>query len=229
VHASLRRAEIFDGVPPAAARALARRLIRADFPSGHTVFGEGQPGDRMYIIVSGKVKISCRSGGGREAVLAILGTSDIFGELSLYDPGPRTSTAVTLTNLRAMSMDRAVLRWWIAEQRGAADALLAGLSRRLQRTSDELCELANTDVAGRAAAKLLVLAQRFGTRDGTKIQALDDLTAEDFAGFVGSPSSSVNQVLTDFADRGWIRLTGRNVVILDADALASTMPRPRLW
>jgi Crp-like helix-turn-helix domain len=52
---------------------------------------------------------------------------------------------------------------------------------------------------------------------------------------VGSPSSSVNRVLTDFADRGWIRLTGRNVVILDADALASTtshrdatMPRPRL-
>ena len=113
--ATLRRAAILQGTDRGAARALARRLTRTDFPSGHTIFAEGQPGDRLYIVVSGKVKITCRAGTGREAVLAVMGPSDMFGELSVFDPGPRTSSAVTLTKVRAMTMDRATFRWWIAE------------------------------------------------------------------------------------------------------------------
>src|ERR1700678_2536572 len=78
----LARAGIFQGVEPSAVAALTKQLQPVDFPRGHTVFAEGEPGDRLYIIISGKVKIGRRSPDGRENLLTIMGPSDMFGELS---------------------------------------------------------------------------------------------------------------------------------------------------
>ncbi|MCW2653805.1 MAG: crp, partial [Mycobacterium sp.] len=77
----LARAGIFQGVEPSAVAALTKQLHPVDFPRGHTVFAEGEPGDRLYIIISGKVKIGRRSPDGRENLLTIMGPSDMFGEL----------------------------------------------------------------------------------------------------------------------------------------------------
>ena len=107
------KAGIFQGVEPSAVAALTRQLQPVTFPRGHTVFAEGEPGDRLYIIVSGKVKIGRRSPDGRENLLTIMGPSDMFGELSIFDPGPRTSSGTTITEVRAVSMDRDALRSWI--------------------------------------------------------------------------------------------------------------------
>ena len=102
----LARAGIFQGVDPTAVSALTKQLQPVDFPRGHTVFSEGEPGDRLYIIIAGKVKIGRRSPDGRENLLTIMGPSDMFGELSIFDPGPRTSSATTITEVRAVAMDR---------------------------------------------------------------------------------------------------------------------------
>ena len=102
----LARAGIFQGVEPSAVSALIKQL-RPVFPRRHTIFAEGEPGDRLYIIVSGKVKIVRRSPDGRENLLTIMGPPDMFGELSVFDPGPRTSSAITITDVRAFWMDRA--------------------------------------------------------------------------------------------------------------------------
>src|SRR5437764_4326721 len=85
VDETLARAGIFQGVEPAAAEALASTLEAVEFPRGHVVFGEGEPGDRLYIILAGKVKIGRKSPDGRESLLSILGPSDMFGELSIFD------------------------------------------------------------------------------------------------------------------------------------------------
>ena len=106
----LARAGIFQGVEPSAVSALTKQLQPVDFPRGHVIFAEGEPGDRLYIIISGKVKIGRRSPDGRENLLTIMGPSDMFGELSIFDPGPRTSTATTVTEVSAVTMDRAALR-----------------------------------------------------------------------------------------------------------------------
>jgi hypothetical protein len=106
----LSRAGIFQGVEPSAVSALTKQFQRVDFPRGHTVFGQGEPGDRLYIIVSGQVKIGIRSSDGQENLLTIMGPSDMFGEMSVFDPGPRTSTATTITEVRAVSKDRDALR-----------------------------------------------------------------------------------------------------------------------
>jgi len=120
----LARAGIFQGVEPGAVAALTKQLQPVDFPRGHTVFAEGEPGDRLYIIVTGKVKIGRRSPDGRENLLTIMGPSDMFGELSIFDPGPRTSSATTITEVRAVSMDRDALRAWIADRPEIAEQLL---------------------------------------------------------------------------------------------------------
>ena len=77
----LSRAGIFQGVEPSAVSALTKQFQRVDFPRGHTVFGQGEPGDRLYIIVSGQVKIGIRSSDGQENLLTIMGPSDMFGEM----------------------------------------------------------------------------------------------------------------------------------------------------
>src|SRR5947208_8046614 len=150
----LARAGIFQGVEPSAVEALVKQLQPVDFPRGHTVFAEGEPGDRLFIIIAGKIKIGRRSPDGRENLLAVFGPSDMFGELSIFDPGPRTSSATTITEVRAFTMDRAALREWIAKRPDIAEQLLRVIARRLRRTNNSLADLIFTDVPGRVAKQL---------------------------------------------------------------------------
>jgi CRP-like cAMP-binding protein len=212
-------AEIFQGVEPAAS-APTRGLQPVDFPLGYTFFAEGEPGDRLFIIFSGKVKIGRRSPDGRENLLTIMGPSDMFGELSIFDPAPRTSSATTITEVRAASMDRDAVHAWIADRPEIADRLLRVLARRLRCTNNNLADLIFTDVPGRVAKRLLQLAQRFGNQEGDAVRVTHDLTQEEIAQLVGASRETVNKALSDFAHRGWIRLEGKSVLISDAERLA---------
>jgi CRP/FNR family transcriptional regulator, cyclic AMP receptor protein len=214
------RAALFQGVEPSGVSALTKQLLPVDFPPGHTVFGEGDPGDWLYIIVSGKVKIGRRSPDGHESLLTIMGPSDMFGDLSIFDPAPRTSSATTITEVRAVSLDRDALRAWIADRPEMAERLLRVLARRLRRTNSNVTDLIFTDVPGRVAKQLLLLAQRFGTQEGGALRVTHDLTQEEIAQLVGATRDTVNKVLADFAHRGWIQLDAKSVLICDSERLA---------
>jgi CRP/FNR family cyclic AMP-dependent transcriptional regulator len=216
----LARAGMFHGVEASAVPALTKQLQPVDFPRGHTVFAEGEPGDRLYIIVSGKVKIGRRSPDGRDNLLSIMGPSDMFGELSIFDPGPRASSATTITEVHAVSMDRDGVRASIADRPEIAEKLLRLLARRLRRTNNNLADLIFADVSGRVAKQLLQLAQRFGTQEGDALRVEHDLTQEEIAQLVGASRETVNKALADFAHRGWIRLQAKSVLICDCDRLA---------
>jgi CRP/FNR family transcriptional regulator, cyclic AMP receptor protein len=220
VHEILSRAGIFQGISPSAVVALTSQLQPVDFPRGHIVFAQGEPGDRLYIIISGKIKIGNRSPNGQENLLTIMGPSDMFGELSLFDPGPRTSSATTITDVRAVSMERDALRAWIADRPEIAEQLLRVLARRLRRTNNTLADLIFTDVPGRVAKQLLQLAQRFGTQEDGALRVTHDLTQEEIAQLVGASRESVNKALADFAQRGWIRLDIKTLWICDSERLA---------
>jgi CRP-like cAMP-binding protein len=215
----LARAGLFQGVERSAVTALTRQLRPVDFPRGHVIFAEGEPGDRLYIITSGKVKIGRGYPGGRENLLAIMGPSDMFGELSIFDPGPRTSSATTITEVRAVSMDRDALRAWISDRPEIAERLLRVLARRLRRTNSNLTDLIFIDVSGRVAKRLLALAQRFGTREGGAMRLTHDLTQEELAQLVGATRETVNKALAEFAHRGWIQLDGKSLLICDSERL----------
>ena len=215
----LARAGIFQGVDPAAIEVLTESLERVEFPRGTVIFNEGEPGDRLYIVSTGKVKIGRRSPDGRENLLSIFGPSDMFGELSIFDPGPRTSTATAVLDTRLARLRKQALRPWLTNRPEIAEQLLRVLARRLRRTNDALADLIFTDVPGRVAKTLLQMAGRFGTRDGGVLRVNHDLTQEEMAQLVGASRETVNKALADFATRGWLRLEARAVLLLDVERL----------
>lgn len=219
VKAILSRAGVFQGVDPDAVSSLLGELETVRFPRGATIFNEGEPGDRLYIIISGKVKLARHSADGRENLLTIMGPSDMFGELSIFDPGPRTSSAVCVTEVTAASMNSDLLHNWVAEHPDITSQLLRMLARRLRRTNNSLADLIFTDVPGRVAKALLGLANRFGAPEGPNLRVTHDLTQEEIAQLVGASRETVNKALADFATRGWLRLEARAVLVQDMERL----------
>ncbi len=216
----LARSGVFQGVAVEAAEPVAEALERLDLPRGTTVFSEGEPGDSLFIILDGKVKIVRRAADGRENVLSVMGPSDQFGELSIFDPGPRTATATALTDVSLAKMSQQALLPWIDAHPEIGVQLLQVLARRLRRTNDTVADLIFTDVPGRVAKSLLGMADRFGSRDDSGLlRVTHDLTQEELAQLVGASRETVNKALADFAHRGWLRLEGKAVLVLDEDRL----------
>lgn len=212
-------APLFAGIDPEAARALLASMTRVDLTRGVTLFHEGEPGDRLYVIADGKVKLGRRSPDGRENLLSILGPGEMFGELSLFDPGPRTATATAVSDvqLRELAHEEAVA--WIEKHPAVAKHLLAALSTRLRRTNEALADLVFSDVPGRVAKALLDLSTRFGEEVPDGIRVAHDLTQEELAQLVGASRETVNKALADFTGRGWVRREGRAIVLLDVNRL----------
>lgn len=217
---TLADAPLFRGVDLKDVDALVARLHPIDFPCQHVFFEQGELGERLYMVVSGKVKIRRRAEDGRESLFAVVGPSDMFGELSVFDPGPRTSSAIAITDVCAAPLDRDVMQAWIADRPVIAERLLRVLARRLRRTDDELSHLIFTDVTGRVAKQLLRLAHQFGVQEDGAVRVTHDLTQEELGQLVGSSREMVNKVLSDFSQRGWIRMEGKSVVITDSERLA---------
>ncbi len=216
----LARMPVFSGLSEDARKALSERLSRIVHRRSAQLFGEGDPGDTVFLVLSGKIKISRRSSDGRENLLAVLGPGDIFGELSLFDPGPRTATATALTDVEVASLTHESLRPWLGTRPEAAEVLLKVLARRLRRTNEAMADLVFTDVPGRVAKALLDLADRFGApAPGGAVRVEHGLTQEELAQLVGASRETVNKSLADFATRGWLRLDSRAVVLLDRERL----------
>lgn len=211
---------LFAALDAEAAAALSDAMTTRTVPKGHVVFREGDIGDRLFVVLDGKIKITRRAADGRENLLTVLGPGEMFGELSLFDPGARTATASAVTTARLASFDHDDLRPWLAGRPEVAAHLLRALAQRLRRTNEAMADLVFSDVPGRVAKALLELADKFGDRDGEGVLVQHDLTQEELAQLVGASRETVNKALSEFASRGWIRLEGRAVVLLDAERLA---------
>jgi CRP-like cAMP-binding protein len=215
----LRNTLLFRGLDDEAAEALSATLTESKLRRTEVLFSEGDAGDRLYIITNGKLKLGRSSGDGRENLLAILGPGQMFGELSLFDPGPRSATATAVTDCTLRSLSHDDLGTWLDSRPEVARALLAQLAGRLRRANDVVADLVFSDVPGRVAKALLDLSTRFGRIADDGIHVHHDLTQEELAQLVGASRETVNKALADFASRGWLRLEARSVVILDVDRL----------
>ena len=210
---------LFSGLDPEEARSVLASLLQVEVARGDVLFHEGEPGDCLYVIQSGRVKLGRRSNDGRENLLAVLGPSELIGELSLFDPGLRTATATALTDTVVLRMGHDELATWLATTPSVAEHLLRTLARRLRRTNEALADLVFTDVPGRVAKALLDLSTRFGQPVTDGVRVTHGLTQEELAQLVGASRETVNKALADFAARGWVRREGRAVVLLDLDRL----------
>ena len=212
---------LFAGLDPDEARAVLDSLTRLTVPRGDVLFHESEPGDCLYVIRSGKVKLGRRSNDGRENLLAVLGPGELLGELSLFDPGLRTATATALTDAVVLQMGHDELAKWLATTPSVAEHLLRTLARRLRRTNEALADLVFTDVPGRVAKALLDLAERFGQPSEAGLHVHHDLTQEELAQLVGASRETVNKALADFAQRNWLRIEARAVVISQISPLCN--------
>jgi CRP/FNR family cyclic AMP-dependent transcriptional regulator len=199
--------------------ALRVAMRRENFSRGDIIFDEGDQGTKLYAVIEGKVKLARTAPDGRENLQAVLGPGEMFGELSLFDPKPRTAGAVALTDTVLASLAHEELRPWITGRPDVAVQLLQALAQRLRRTNDVLADLVFSDVPSRVAKALLGLAERFGQPTNEGIHVAHDLTQEELAQLVGASRETVNKALADFSARGWIRIESRAVVIRDVEGL----------
>jgi CRP/FNR family transcriptional regulator, cyclic AMP receptor protein len=166
------------------------------------------------------VKLGRHASAGRANLLAILGPGQMFGELSLFDPGPRSATVTAVTDSVLMGLSQDKLLVWLDGRPVVARGLLAQLAGRLRRANDIVADLVFSDVPGRVAKSLLELSRRFGAPAEGGIRVAHDLTQEELAQLVGASRETVNKALADFSTRGWIRLEQRSVVLLDVERLS---------
>jgi CRP-like cAMP-binding protein len=216
---AVKKAPLFTALDEASAASLRASMTAVKLSRGQVLFKEGDEGDRLFVVVDGKLKLGTTSNDGRENLLSILGPGDMFGELSLFDPGPRTATATAVVDskLLALAHDRVI--GWVKEHPQVSLQLLGRLAQRLRKANDVLSDLVFADVPGRVAKAIIELGQRFGTQKLDGLHVNHELTQEELAQLVGASRETVNKALADFATRGWVKLEPRAVIILDYERL----------
>jgi CRP/FNR family transcriptional regulator, cyclic AMP receptor protein len=216
----------FAGLDRVALERLAAGMRARRFRRGEVIFHIGDPGDALFVIVEGEVKISLPSETGDEAILARLRVGDVFGELALLDGAPRSASATAIVATETVVLPRDRFRELIATEAGVRDALLASIAGELRRLTTHVEELHFLDITGRLAARLVRLAQEGGTHlgdGGVRLQT--SLTQGDLAAMVGCTRQSVNKLLGQFTDDGLIRLDREGIVVTDLDGLLTTSRR----
>ena len=215
----LRRAPLFEALDDDSAAALQAGVTVVELSRAERLFEEGASGNQLYVILDGKIKLTRAAADGRENLLSVLGPSEMFGELSLLDPRPRTASATADTDSRLAALAHDDLRSWLTGRPDVALHLLRALAQRLRRANDVMADLVFTDVPGRVAKALLDLSDRFGTPQEDGLQVNHDLTQEELAQLVGASRETVNKALADFAARGWLQLSAKSVLLIEPERL----------
>ncbi|WP_433205971.1 Crp/Fnr family transcriptional regulator [Dactylosporangium sp. CS-047395] len=211
---------LFSTLDPDAADDLAAEFETVDAARRTVLFREAEAGDSLYVLLSGKVKLSRRSSDGREGLLALVGPGEPFGEVELLDGGPRTTTATVVADARLARLSKTALYRWMARHPGVAEQLLRIVARRIRGNRATVHDRLFSDVPGRVAGQLIQLANQFGVAEDGATRVVHDLTQTELAQFVGASRESVNKVLANYASRGWVRLENKCIVILDGAPLA---------
>lgn len=214
--AVLTRAPVFRGVLTVDVEALLPHFRHLELRRGQPLFSQGDVGPaEMFVVLEGRITVSRARPGVGERITAVLGPADMLGELAVFDPGPRVSTARAATSVQVAALPGDDLLAWGTVRPYVAARLLRVLTGRLRRTDDALSDLAFVDAPGRVARALLDLSARFGVpgRDGT-VLVEHGLTQQQFAQLVDASRETVNKVLADFTDRGWVQPGRRQAVTL---------------
>jgi len=212
---------VFGGLDEEGLSNLSRGMRIRRFRRGETVFHVGDPGDALFIVMSGSIKITLPADSGDEAILATLRPGDFFGELALLDGAPRSATAIAIEATETYVLPRDRFRDLIATEPVMRDALLATMAAEVRRLTHHVEELHFLDITGRLASRLARLANESGATpqpDGS-IRLAGPLTQGDLAAMIGCTRQSVNKLLGMFTDDGLIRLERDRIVVLNLDGL----------
>lgn len=210
----LGRTTVFAALPRPALRMLAERAEVRSYASHRTVFREGEPGDALYAIASGLVKLEVRRGSGERFLLTTLQHPDTFGELSLLQGGARSATAVTVIPSTLLGVGRTAFTALLVQEPALAGAVLDSFGSLIRRLTAQSADLALLDLKGRVAKVLVALAEKQLAADRAEPAPLEiRLTQSELAQMTGGSRQSINQVLAAFQARGLVELRNRTVLI----------------
>jgi len=209
----LETTQLLGALPPDTLEVLRRQSTVRTIARNEVLFRQGEASSELYGIVNGKVAILTRSPDGRESLVAVLDEGSLFGELGLFDEGPRSADARALEETNVLVLGYDVVRNAIDEHPTLLWIIVRLLARRLRNTDESLADAVFLDVPARTAKRLLEIA---GDADQFRLP----MTQEDLAGLVGASRERVNKALSLFTRLGWIEVEGRNrYKILDRQAL----------
>jgi CRP/FNR family cyclic AMP-dependent transcriptional regulator len=216
----LRRIPLFASLPEAELRAFAPLLRERRLAKGSVILMQGDPGDALYLITSGQVKVVLIGEDGREVILSVLGPGAFFGEMSLLDDEPRSAHVVAMDEATVLQLRREDFQARLRSSPEVAVAVLRELSRRLRRADDTIGGLALRDVNGRIAHLLLDLAEEEGSDRITR-----RLTHATIAQMVGASRETVSRTLRALVNAGVLRISRREILLLDREPLRRAAQR----
>jgi CRP/FNR family transcriptional regulator, cyclic AMP receptor protein len=230
---ALRACRLFADLDETSLDLCASALRPRRFRKGETIFHSGDPGDSLFLVGEGAVKITIPPDDGSEpAILTTIGQGGFFGELSLLDGAPRSATAVALEPTETYILRRDAFDSLMDEQPILRHTLLVTLVGEIRRLTAQIEDLHFLDLPGRLARHLL---RTIALREGRDPATADDLTGEyrlpwpytqsELAGMIGGSRQSVNRLLADLVDEGLVRFDGDDIVIPDASRLAAAAHR----
>ncbi|MEI5102854.1 Crp/Fnr family transcriptional regulator [Streptomyces sp. PmtG] len=207
------------GLPTPARTDFDEITAHGTFRRGAPVFVEGEDGDRVYVVLSGKVRVTRPDQDGKDVLFTMVGPGQLLGELCVFDGGTRHSTATAVRDTEACWVTAAAMRGWLARHPEASLRMMRLLATRIRSINDRLEDITGVDVATRVARALVEQASRFGRRTPLGPRFSLDLSQDELARHVRASRERVNQVLMDFSRRGWVLREGSEWIVLNPPAL----------
>ena len=206
--------QLFNGLDQEELQHFADLTREKFYPKGSVVLFEDDPGDSLFVVRQGRVKVVLIGEDGREVILGVLGAGEHFGELSLIDDRPRSAHVIAMDDAHLLVLRREDFRKRVESSPAVAWSLLKELSRRLRAADEKIGGLVLLDVPGRIARLLLDLAEEGG---GERIEK--SLTHQTIAQIIGASRETVSRAMKEFQDAGWIEVERRRVILSDRPAL----------
>jgi CRP/FNR family cyclic AMP-dependent transcriptional regulator len=183
------------------------------YPKTAVVLTEGEMGDSLYMIQSGKVKVVIGDEEGREIILKILGPGDFFGEMSMIDKQPRSASVTTIEPSVFLVLTHAAFEKCVEQCPPIANMVMQILAQRVREADRKIGTLALMDVYGRVASTLLELS----VYSNGKLMVGEKLSQQDLANMVGASREMVNRILKDLSDRGFISIESKAITIINRE------------
>ena len=216
----LRRVPLFVELGEAEIARLAEIARDRSYPRNSVILFEDDPGDALYVVVTGLVKVVLIGEDGREVILSVLKEGDFFGEMSLIDDQPRSAHVIAMEDSSLLVLRREDFHKGLREAPGIAVGMLRAMSRRLREADEKIGGLVLLDVNGRVAKLLLSMADE---NDGVHITRR--VTHHTIAQMVGSSRETVSRTMRELADSGHIEVTRKAITIRNRAALLSAAGR----
>jgi CRP/FNR family cyclic AMP-dependent transcriptional regulator len=193
---------------------ISQAMRKRTFRAGEAIFHRDDPGQVLYIIKEGRVRIRLTSAEGQEVALAVFGPGDSFGEMAILDSQPRSADAIAIDKVEVFTLQRQDFVNVVRAHPEIAVSVMKTLSERIRQANQMVEDLIFLDVYGRVAKKLLDLSKEYGveTDDGIKIDLR--ITQQELASMVGASRESVNKVMGYFTDKSYISTDKHKITIL---------------